>query len=333
MNNWEPKNGNAFLVPKIKKEKLMKDQMSQLNEFKQFLMDRQKSPTTIIGYVGDIVSFSKWFAQTYTSDFSVEDLDTELARIYKKALSDGGIHPRTINRRLASLRAFAAWAQQTDYLPQGPNPISNVRPARQVMLAPKWIDHKERSRLLRTVDAEVKRAMILFPRLRFQIIRDAAILKMFLHTGLRVDELANLQLTDINMDDRRGVLVVRNGKGAKRREIPLNPDARSAIQTYLKIRPDDAGLTNLFVDMKATKIEKRTIQRAVARFAKLAGLQHVSCHTLRHTFAKDLIDRGVTLEKVAALLGHSNLNTTRIYTTPSSRDLEAAVNLLIDDKP
>jgi site-specific recombinase XerD len=91
----------------------------------------------------------------------------------------------------------------------------------------------------------------------------------------------------------------------KRWEVPLNAKARKAVQDYQGIRPE--------------------VERAVVEFAKKAGLKGVTPHVLRHSFAKALIDSGVSLEKVAALLGHSNLNTTRIYTTPGEEDLEDAV--------
>jgi len=77
-------------------------------------------------------------------------------------------------------------------------------------------------------------------------------------------------------------------------------------------------------------VQSKTIQRAVQRFAKIAGIRQVTPHTLRHSFAKALIDAGVSLEKVATLLGHSNLNTTRIYTTPGEEDLEDAVGKIED---
>ena len=92
----------------------------------------------------------------------------------------------------------------------------------------------------------------------------------------------------------------------------------------------DIASDDLFLGQRNDGVQSRTIQRAVQRFTKKASIQNVTPHTLRHSFAKSLIDSGVSLEKVAMLLGHSNLNTTRIYTTPGERDLEEAVNSLQD---
>jgi integrase/recombinase XerC len=129
---------------------------------------------------------------------------------------------------------------------------------------------------------------------------------------------------DITLDDRKGSVTVREGKGTKRREVPLNAKARKAIIEYLRVRPD-VDSDELFLGQRNEGVQSKTIQRAVQRFAKKAGLKNATPHTLRHSFAKALIDAGVSLEKVATLLGHSNLNTTRIYMAPGEEDLEDAV--------
>ena len=115
----------------------------------------------------------------------------------------------------------------------------------------------------------------------------------------------------------------------KRREITLNSKVRKALIDYMRVRPE-VERDELFLGQKEEGVQSKTVQRAVQRFAGEAGLQKVTPHVLRHSFAKALIDNGVSLEKVATLLGHSNLNTTRIYTTPGERDLEEAVKTLED---
>jgi site-specific recombinase XerD len=170
----------------------------------------------------------------------------------------------------------------------------------------------------------VEDAMRRYPRLRLMYLRDAAIVKLILFAGLRVGEIVQLRVNDIILYERKGSVVVREGKGTKRREIPLNAKARKALSGYLFMRPN-VDSDGLFLGQRNEGVQSKTIQRAVHRFAKKAGLKNVTPHTLRHSFAKALIDAGVSLEKVATLLGHSNLNTTRIYTTPGEEDLEDAV--------
>jgi len=298
-----------------------------LQEFCDYLISQERSPVTAAGYAGDITLFAKWFELTYSCPFKPGELTNAAIRVYKQNLQQQNAKPRTINRRLASLATFGLWAQQTGYLPNGANPTDGIRPAKQTELAPRWLEPNERAKLLRATDDGVGRAMTRFPRARTLIVRDAAIVKVLLNTGLRVGELTALRLADINLEGNRGLLIVQAGKGSKRREIPLNAEARQALQTYLQLRPNQP-VDQVFVNQLGEPIDKRTAQRAVSRFARLAGLSGVSPHTLRHTFAKTLIDRGTTLEKVAKLLGHSSLNTTQIYVTPGRRDLERAVTTL-----
>jgi len=160
-------------------------------------------------------------------------------------------------------------------------------------------------------------------------LRDAAIVKLILFAGLRVGEIIELRLSDVVLDERKGSVIVREGKGTKRREIPLNVKARKVLLDYLGMRPD-VEINDLFIGQRNEGVQSKTIQRAVQRFAKRAGLRNVTPHTLRHSFAKALIDADVSLEKVAMLLGHSNLNTTRLYTTPGESDLEEAIGKLLE---
>jgi len=300
-----------------------------LQEYTDFLKTNDRSPMTIIGYTNDIALFLKWYTQNYRHDFEPSDLSSGVVREYKQFMQQSDARPRTINRRLASLSSFCLWAQRMGYLQDGPNPTSGIRPVKEVQSSPRWLNPRDRARFIRAVDDEVNRAMTRFPRSRQLIIRDAVMVKIMLYTGLRVSELVNLRLTDINLEENRGYLVVRAGKGSKRRELPLNAEARQAINIYLQMRPD-LPVEQVFIGQKGEGIEKRTAQRAVSRFASHARLSDITCHVLRHTFAKSLVDRGVSLEKVAMLLGHENLNTTQIYVTPGRSDLQAAVELLDD---
>ncbi len=298
-----------------------------LNEFSQFLEKQERSQLTISGYKNDICLIKKWVRLSKNQQFTIDQLTSDLVKEYKQFLINKNAHPRTISRRLASMAIFALWAQSAGYIPEGPNPVQGTHSIKNVIVAPRWLTDREKTQLIRVVNDEVTRSMLRLPRLGIIILRDATIVKVLVNTGLRIGELSNLKITDIHLGKNQGLLVVRSGKGAKRREIPLNLEARKAINMYLLMR-SDLSEEMLFLDQDGSQIEKRTAQRAVSRFAKIAGLKGVSCHTLRHTFAKNLIDQNVSIEKVSLLLGHTNLNTTKIYITPSLNDLEDAVGKL-----
>lgn len=298
--------------------------MLHLDEFQAYLLAEDRSPVTISGYLGDVRLFAQWFAEHYGESLAPDDLTNEAVRGYKQHLLDQAAKPKTVNRRLAALAAYAHWLEQAGYVSDTRNPVQGVKAVKEVALAPKWLDKKQRAALLRAVDKEVEDAMRRYPRLRLMYLRDAAIVKLILFAGLRVGEIVQLRMSDITLDERKGSVVIREGKGTKRREIPLNAKARKALSEYLIMRPNVES-DDLFLGQRNNGVQSKTIQRAVQRFSKKALLKNVTPHTLRHSFAKSLIDAGVSLEKVAALLGHINLNTTRIYTIPGEEDLLDAV--------
>ncbi len=298
-----------------------------LDEFQAYLLAEDRSPVTITGYVGDVRLFAKWYENQYKEALTPATLTNEAVRGYKQFLLDQANKPKTINRRLAALAAYAHWLEQAGYVKNARNPVQGVKAVKETALAPKWLDKKQRATLLRVVEKEIEDAMRRYPRLRLMYLRDAAIVKLILFAGLRVGEIIQLRMSDIILEERKGSVVVREGKGTKRREIPLNMKARKALLDYLAVRPDISS-DDLFLGQRNEGVQSKTIQRAVQRFAKKAEIKNVTPHILRHSFAKALIDAGVSLEKVATLLGHSNLNTTRIYTTPGEQDLMDAVDLL-----
>jgi site-specific recombinase XerD len=148
-------------------------------------------------------------------------------------------------------------------------------------------------------------------------LRDRAILELLFSTGLRVSELVNLNRDSINLD--KGEFSIR-GKGQKDRPVYLSDSAKSAVLKYLKSRNDEAE--PLFVQTSKSKnpnelnrLTPRTIQRIVENYRTKAGItKHVTPHTLRHSFATDLLSNGADLRSVQTMLGHANISTTQIYT-------------------
>ena len=161
-------------------------------------------------------------------------MTNEAVRGYKQHLLDQANKPKTINRRLAALAAYAHWLEQAGYVKNARNPVQGVKAVKETALAPKWLDKKQRAALLRVVEKEVEDAMRRYPRLRLMYLRDAAIVKLILFAGLRVGEIIQLRMSDIILEERKGSVIVREGKGTKRREIPLNMKARKALLDYLQ---------------------------------------------------------------------------------------------------
>jgi integrase/recombinase XerC len=299
--------------------------MNLLTAFSDHLNSLDRSPATVRGYLTDLSVFIRWLEGQGTS--TLETLTAADIRFYRQHLIENSAAPQTVNRKLAAIAAFGNWAAQAGLLPA--NPAINIKSVGTVPQAPKWLDKKQRTNLIQAVRDDLQGARLRYPRLWVLRLRDAVVVTLLLNTGLRVSELCNLKTSDLLLTERKATLTVRAGKGTKQRVLPINRDARQMLEQWLAVRPqikDDA----LFVGQREEKLQVRSVQCAVSRLAKLAGLPDVTPHTCRHSFAKSLIDSGVTMEKVATLLGHESLDTTRLYVTPGEKDLEQAVEKLVD---
>lgn len=299
--------------------------MDTLEHFENYLQTHDYADISIKGYVSDVRYFANWFEKHTAQQFAVEVIRVGDIQDYRQVMLANKLAPSTINRRLAALNALCKWGVEAGLLEQ--NPGLHIRGLDAVSLAPKWLDKNQRAAYIRTINDELANAKERYPRLWVMRLRDAAILLTLLNTGLRVMEVCTLGLDDVSISDRKGSLSV-TGKGFKQRTIPLNKVTREILAQWLAVHPA-RHLDRVFVNQRGDLLKPNSVRRAVRRVAHKAGLGYdITPHMLRHTFAKTLLDEGVSLEKVATLLGHSNLNTTRIYTTPSERDLEDAVGRL-----
>lgn len=281
-----------------------------LQRFIEHLRSRDRSERTIRSYSSDLKLFAKWFYETNREELAPKSITPIDLREYKRyLLEDRGLKPATVNRRLASISAFCKWAQEQG-LADG-NPCDQISIVPEVRMAPKWLARREQYGLLRAVQKANRP-------------RDEALIMLMLHTGLRVSEVANLYVADISISPRKGEVVVRGGKGDKFRTVPLNSNVRNALKAYLSVRPE-VDHDYLFVGQKGGRLRPPGIYYLVKKYGYEARIENVSPHALRHTFGKNLVDAGVPLDRVATLLGHSSLNTTRIYTVPSRADLQDAV--------
>lgn len=289
---------------------------SMTDDIAAFLLDlarQEVSANTLRNYQADLAGFARWFTETNQEPFEARAVTPTDVRDYKAHLvAVKHRAPATVNRRLAALRRFFGWAKGAGCIAE--LPTETVKDLPSARRSPKSLEKRDVDRLIRKAQQGGRK-------------RDLAIVLLLRHTGLRVGELSALRLDDIDSSERKGSVTVRSGKGQKYRVVPLNADVRRAIAQYLEVRPkvvDD----HLFIGQRGGLLKEQAIQLVVAKYARQAGLEDVTPHTLRHSFAKHLLDEGVDLVTVSALLGHESLQTTAIYTQPSPRDLERAVQKL-----
>ena len=286
---------------------------SDIKDFIFYLESRDRSRHTISAYRLDLEQFEKWFESVNDDEMQPHLITpTDLREFKHHLIQDEQLSPATVNRKLASLRAFMKWAVGEGTIESVPRMPQGVE---QVSAAPKALDRREMNSLVRAVERHGSK-------------RDQAIILVLLNTGLRVNELSALDSSDIEMSERKGKLVVRSGKGNKRREVPVNAEARRVLSVYLDGREDDNQA--LFLSQQGSRLGSRGIQDAVGKYGRLAGLEDLTPHALRHTFCTNLLRGGVDIVTVAALAGHSDISTTSIYTQPNGKDMEKAVEGLVE---
>jgi len=248
----------------------------------------------------------------YAGDVTVSEIDTELIRKWRLWLNRLGtntsdeLSASTANYHLIALRSFLKFCSKRDIPALAADKIELARAKRKQVT---WLDEDELARLFAQPDLTAVAG-----------IRDRAILELLFSSGLRVSELVGLDRDHINL--KRREFMVR-GKGEKDRPIFISAEAAEWLQKYLDARKDNtkplfiryAGNKKVDLTGNFHRLTARSVQRLVAHYALLAGItKHVSPHTLRHSFATNLLMNGADLRSVQAMLGHSNIATTQIYT-------------------
>src|SRR5215211_3673887 len=295
------------------------DEHSQPPDITAFLtaLARQpRSAKTWTAYRSDLNLFANWLTQTTGDAFSAESLTRIDVRDYKQhLLAVEGKAAATVNRRLAALRAFCGWAKKNGLVSElATEGIADVPVPRQ---APKALDERAVDRVLRRSEQSGNR-------------RDHAILMTLRHTGIRVAELCDLRVGDVVTRERSGTLTVRAGKGMKQRTVPLNADVRRAIATYLHAERQGANPGEFLFLSQRTKgrLTEKAVREIAQKYGYHAMVEDAHPHAFRHSFATELLRKGVPLTAVGALLGHESLQSTARYTQPSPRDLRDAVSKL-----
>jgi site-specific recombinase XerD len=273
------------------------DHPTEIEQFLGNLIQEEAAAKTIANYKSDLSLFARWFRDTTGEAFAAAAVTPTDLRDYRSyLLTTKHASPATVNRHLAALKRFFRYALAMGWVTE--DPTAAVKGIRQVQVAPKALAKREVDKLLRAAE-------------RYGNKRDLAILATLRHTGLRVGELTALRLDDVEISERKGEVVVRSGKGSKYRVVPLNLDARRAINAYQEVRPKVAD-RHLFVGQRGTRLTIRAVEKLVEEYARLAGLPDVSPHVLRHTFGRHALDAGVDLVTVSRLLGHERLETAAI---------------------
>jgi len=273
---------------------------STLEDFIGFLQNEKRySPHTLTGYRRDLTSLQTWLQQQKITQWS--DVTQSLLRRFIAHRHAQGIQGRSLQRQLTAIRVFYRFMQRAGMAVT--NPAEDIPTPKQARRLPKSMDIEQLERLLDIPGDEPL------------ALRDRAVMELLYSSGLRLAEIASLNLMDLDL--RNGLVDVKHGKGSKQRLVPVGRKAREAIQSWLKVRAlflkqEESAL---FVSQRGSRLSHRAIQQRLAHWAKKQGLdQHVYPHRLRHAFASHLLESSGDIRAVQELLGHANISTTQVYT-------------------
>jgi integrase/recombinase XerC len=283
-------------------------------QFLQYLRaERNASALTLKSYGEDLAALAGYLADEDDNVPRPGDITMVELRSYVAAMHEAGYAKSTIARRLASLRSFFRFGQRQGWM--SGNPAKALRNPRKSQTLPHFLSTEDIGRLLSTP-----------PSAEVMGLRDRAILETTYSAGLRVSEVVGLN--DGDLDFAGGVIRVR-GKGRRERIAPLGSYATMALQKWLgrrQLAPDapQGRAAPVFTNRFGSRLTTRSVGRMLEKHLAVAGLdQRTTPHTLRHSFATHLLDRGADIRSVQELLGHKSLVTTQIYTHVSTANLRS----------
>lgn len=280
----------------------------QTRTFLNYLqVEKNYSKYTILNYERDINDFVVFLKKEMINSF--KEVDYKLLRLYLNWMFNKKYSSKTVSRNLSSLRTFFKYLLKIGIIKT--NPMVLISNPKEEKKLPIYLNYKQIESIL---DIPDKNTVI--------GLRDACILELLYSTGIRVGELVNIQINDIDFSQNRIKIL---GKGNKERYVLFGKKCYDLINDYLDNSRSKLinGLTDyLFLNQKGTNISVRTVEMIVDDIVRKSSIKfNVSPHTLRHTFATHMLDNGADLNSVSELLGHSSLNTTAIYTHVSNERL------------
>jgi integrase/recombinase XerC len=295
---------------------------NHIDEFIRHLKyERNLSEHTLRNYESDLVQFYDHIAppdkEGKRRNVEISSIDNLTIRDFMASLYEKNKKKSSIHRKVAALRTFFRYLCREGILEA--NPARMVASPRVERKLPNHLTIQDMIRFIETPELDTVLGK-----------RDRAILEILYASGLRVSELAGLNLSDIDFENQ--TLRVK-GKGRKERIVPFGDHARAAIETYLNVRgellidasrerPDKFDPLALFINYQGTRITTRSVARMIDKYVKIcAGIHRLSPHALRHSFATHLLDAGADLRTIQELLGHARLSSTQVYTQVSMEKL------------
>lgn len=287
--------------------------MKYIDKYLEYLkVERKYSNKTILSYKDDLIEYNEFLGNNFTN---ILNIDMNIVNNYMKYLYDRKITKSSISRKLSSIRGLYNYLVREDIIKE--NHFNKIQNPKRELYLPKFLKDEELDKIFSVCNSNNPTEE-----------RDTLIIELLYATGVRVSELVNIKIKDINREEK---LIKVLGKGNKERMVIYNNHTKKALDTYLK---DGYNYFNkksseyLILNKNGNKLSERYIREIIKKKVSQASLDiKISPHTLRHTFATDILENGADLMTVKELLGHESLNTTSIYTHITNEQIKKTYNL------
>ena len=277
------------------------------NKFIKYLSaEKRFSEHTITSYSTDLDQFSIFLSEEHQISNEVSEISFQIVRSWIASLLEKGVTPRSVNRKISTLKTYFKFLIRENIILESPM-LKIVAPKSKKRL-PVFIEENQIENLLNEVEFDEG----------FIGERDKLIIELFYVTGIRLSELINIKIFDINFSNS---LIKVLGKRNKERLIPLSINIVNELQTFVKKH----NLNNyLFTNLGGTKVYTKLVYRVVKKYiGKISSVSKKSPHILRHTFATHMLNNGADINAIKELLGHANLSATQVYTHNTIEKLKA----------
>lgn len=282
------------------------DQDSQIDLYLTFCQYQKRlDEKTLRAYRIDLRQFCSHFHEAEFSRITSTQLENYIANLHQN------FKPKTVKRKIASIKAFYHYLEYRDLLPQ--NPFNRIQVKfREPVILPKTIPLHTVEIFLATIYKHQATAPTSYQRRN--ALRDIAAMELLFATGMRISELCSLHPEDVNLSENT---VLIYGKGSKERKIQLgNEDVIHILKEYqTNFQTEIARCNHFFANQSGTALSDQTVRRMINKYTSLAHIdQHITPHMFRHTFATALLEADVDIRYIQEMLGHSSINITEIYT-------------------
>ncbi|WP_019121118.1 site-specific tyrosine recombinase/integron integrase [Brevibacillus massiliensis] len=289
-----------------------------IQEFLTYLkVEVNRSGETIKGYEKDLTQFHRYYLQQWKVEPFVDEIETHHLRMFLRYLSEEKLYKtNSIIRMVATFRSFFRFLEREEYIQK--NPSNRLQAPKKPESIPKYLTKDEIERLLSVINQDKDKGKRIY-----------TIIQTLRYSGLRISELTNLKIEDVNFEEAS--ITVWHGKGDKYRIIPLHPELAPILRDYLEnVRPKVSSPYFFVTKKMATKMTPGYIRLTIHKIAEEAGItKNVTPHVLRHSFATSLYkDHGVDLLRIGKLLGHASPRATSIYTHTTPEHLREALEKL-----